>query len=103
MNPADKNTNFSVEDQLQLIQVIADEARSTSINKKNLRMVRKCERLIEKSKMLDKRCESVLGTITMQKRQLQTDVQELSSDDNEEQDTKLLKGMIKAARLDLPQ
>jgi len=36
-----------------------------------------------------------MGNIVMQKRQLQNDYHELSSDDNEERDTKLLKSMIK--------
>lgn len=47
-------------------------------------MVKQCERLILKQRSLDKRCDTVIGSIMMQKRQLETDApHELSSDDNE--------------------
>lgn len=67
-----------------MIREVADQARSGSVHRSNLRMVKKCEKLIEKSKFLDKRAETVMGKLQMEKRQLETDAPyELSSDDNE--------------------
>ena len=55
--------------------------------------------LLSVNDKLDRRCDSVLGKIAMQRRQLASDAPyELSSDDNEASDTLMLKQMIKEAK-----